>query len=63
MLRTQKHRQIRRLGEPNPMDDVPDQDSAKIFEKKVNTIFCPPEQSGEMCVRYALCVVYPASQW
>jgi len=23
-----KHRQIRRLGDPNPMDDAPDQDSA-----------------------------------
>ena len=47
MLRTQKHRQIRRLGEPNPMDDVPDQDSAQIPEKKVKTLFCLPEQSWE----------------
>ena len=29
-----KHRQILRLGDPNPMDDVPDQDSAKIPETK-----------------------------
>ena len=28
MLRTQKHWLIRRLGDPNPMDDAPDQDSA-----------------------------------
>ena len=38
MLRTQKHRQFRRLGEPNPMDDVPDQDSAKIRGKSLNFI-------------------------
>jgi len=32
---SQKHRQIRRLGDPNPMDHVPGQDSAKIPEKKI----------------------------
>ena len=47
MLRTQKHRQIRRLGEPNPMDDVPDQDSAKVLEKN-KSLFCLPEQDREL---------------
>ena len=32
MLRAQKHRRIRRLGDPSPMEDVPDQDSAKNLE-------------------------------
>ena len=41
---TQKHWQIRSLADPNPMDDIPDQDSAKITEKKVKTLFCLPEQ-------------------
>jgi len=49
MLRTQKHRQIRRLGEPNPMDDVPDPDSGKIPEKSLN-LFGLPEQDRDICV-------------
>ena len=35
MLRARKHRQIRRLGNPNPMDDVPDPDSAKSRENSL----------------------------
>jgi len=30
-----KKQQNRRLGDPNPMDDAPDQDSANILEKQV----------------------------
>ena len=37
-LQTQKHRQIRRLGNPNPMEDVPDQDSAKSrYDTTINS--------------------------
>jgi len=45
VLRTQKHLQIRLLGDTNPMDDAPDQDSAKIPEIKVWTLFGLPDQS------------------
>ena len=33
--------QIRRLGDPDPMDDAPDQDSAKIQEKKFKIRILP----------------------
>jgi len=46
MLRTQKRRQIRRLGDPNPMDDVPDQDSAKILGKKFKLDSAYPSKTG-----------------
>jgi len=45
MLRTQKHRQIRRLGELNPMDDAPDQDSAQVPEK-IKRYFAYPSNPG-----------------
>ena len=39
--------QIRRLGEPSPMDDAPDQDSAKIQEtKKLKLYFAYPSNPG-----------------
>ena len=38
-LQTQKHRQIRRLRNPNPMEDIPDQDSAKNVQRNWNCIF------------------------
>jgi len=50
MLRTQKHRQIRRLGDPNSMDNVPDQDSAKIFEKPFKLYFAYPSRPGYRCI-------------
>jgi len=43
----QKHRLIRRLGEPNPMDDAPDQDSAKI-QKKSKLYFAYPSNPGNL---------------
>jgi len=33
-----KHSPIRRLRDPNPMENVPDQDSAKSQENKLNLI-------------------------
>jgi len=48
MPRTQKHLQIRRLGEPNPMDDVPDQHSAKIHEKKLKLYLAYPSNPGSI---------------
>ena len=45
MLQTQKHRQIQHLRDPNPMEDVPDQDSAINQKKKFQTLFCLPEHS------------------
>jgi len=44
MLGTQKHRQIQRLGDPNPMEDAPDQDSAQIPQTK-NEFFCLPTRA------------------
>jgi len=46
MLQTPKHRQIRRLGDPNPMDDAPDQDSAQIQVKKFKLYFAYPSNPG-----------------
>ena len=45
-LQTQKHRQIRRLRDPNPMEDVPDQDSANIPERKIRAYFAYPSKTG-----------------
>jgi len=44
-LQTQKHRQLRRLRGLNPLEDVPDQDSAKPPRRIFETLFCLPEQS------------------
>jgi len=41
--RYRRHRQIRRIRDPDAMEDVPDQVSAKGPETKSN--FCLPEQS------------------
>ena len=46
MLQTQKHRQIGRLSDPNPMEDVPDQDLAPNPETKSKLDFAHPSHPG-----------------
>ena len=43
----QKHRQIRRLRYPNPMEDVPHQDSAKKYGNKLKLYFAYPSKTGK----------------
>jgi len=43
---TRKHRQIRSLRDPNPMEDVPDKDSAKIREIEFKLYFACPSNPG-----------------
>jgi len=40
---------MQRLGDPNPMDDVPDQDSAKIHAKRLKLYFAYPSNPGIFC--------------
>ena len=45
-LQTQKYPQLRHLRDSNPMEDVPDQDAAKILEKEFTFYFGYPSKTG-----------------
>lgn len=57
MLQMQKHQQIRRFGDPNPIDDVPDQDSAPNYENTYWTLFFWPKQSWDSQGVTPICAV------
>ena len=46
----QKHKQIRHLRDPNAMEDVQDQDSAKSLQNKIGIVFSDPCNSEIMAV-------------
>lgn len=47
MLQTQKHLQIQCLGDPNPIEEPPDQDSAPNPQKQIEFDFAYPCKAGK----------------
>ena len=65
-LQTQKHRQIRRLCDPNPMKHVPDPDSAKNHGNKLKLYFAYSNNLGsfawflKLVTHICVCIVCAA---